>query len=58
MKNIGSELSEKTGQLKMPTLGGKMRSTNVADTEFNSNWGTICTPLQMIYFKRVNISRL
>ena len=29
----GSELSEKIGQLKMPAADGKMRMTDVADTE-------------------------
>jgi len=29
----GSELSQKLGQLKMPAEDGKMRETDVADTE-------------------------
>ena len=33
MKDEGSELSEKIGQLKMQASDGKMRSTDVADTE-------------------------
>jgi hypothetical protein len=33
LKNEGSELSEKIGQLKMPAGDGKMRMTDVADTE-------------------------
>ena len=33
LKNEGSELSEKIGQLKMQALDGKMRITDVADTE-------------------------
>ncbi len=33
LEEDGSELSEKIGQLKMPALDGKMRSTDVADTE-------------------------
>jgi hypothetical protein len=30
---MGNELSDKIGQLKMPAKDGKMRSTDVADTE-------------------------
>ena len=33
LKKEGSELSEKIGQLKMPAEDGKMRITDVADTE-------------------------
>lgn len=33
LKKEGSELSEKIGQLKMPAPDGKMRMTDVADTE-------------------------
>lgn len=33
LKKEGSELSEKIGQLKMPAPDGKMRQTDVADTE-------------------------
>ena len=33
LKNEGSELSEKIGQLKMPAEDGKMRIADVADTE-------------------------
>ncbi len=33
LKKEGSELSEKIGQLKMPAEDGKMRGTDVADTE-------------------------
>jgi prophage antirepressor-like protein len=33
LKNEGSELSEKIGQLKMLAPDGKMRQTDVADTE-------------------------
>jgi len=33
LKKEGSELSEKIGQLKMPATDGKMRITDVADTE-------------------------
>lgn len=33
LKDEGSELSEKIGQLKMPAQDGKMRTTDVADTE-------------------------
>ena len=33
LKDEGSELSEKIGQLKMPASDGKMRSTDVADAE-------------------------
>lgn len=33
LKKEGSELSEKIGQLKMITPDGKMRLTDVADTE-------------------------
>jgi hypothetical protein len=33
LKSEGSELSDKIGQLKMPAEDGKMRNTDVADTE-------------------------
>ncbi len=33
LKSEGSELSEKIGQLKMKSSDGKMRMTDVADTE-------------------------
>jgi len=33
LKKEGSELSEKIGQLKMPAEDGKMRKTDIADTE-------------------------
>lgn len=33
LKNEGSELSERIGQLKMLATDGKMRITDVADTE-------------------------
>ena len=33
LKKEGSELSEKIGQLKLPSEDGKMRMTDVADTE-------------------------
>jgi len=33
LKDEGSELSHKMGQLKMPAEDGKMRKTDVADTE-------------------------
>ncbi|MCD4675241.1 MAG: hypothetical protein K8S18_04500 [Desulfobacula sp.] len=33
LKEEGSELSEKIGQLKMPASDGKMRTTNVSNTE-------------------------
>jgi hypothetical protein len=33
LKNEGSELSEKIGQLKMESVDGKLRETDVADTE-------------------------
>ncbi|MFA9488408.1 MULTISPECIES: ATPase [unclassified Mannheimia] len=33
LKSEGSELSEEIGQLKMPSADGKMRLTDVADTE-------------------------
>ena len=33
MKEEGSELSQNMGQLKLPAEDGKMRMTDVADTE-------------------------
>lgn len=35
LKKEGSELSEKIGQLKMQAEDGKMRETDVADTDWN-----------------------